>query len=445
MKKAKKTKKNNNNESSGPSRKAHKPSVALPVIKVIGVGGGGGNAVSRMLKSIGSLRGVEFIAINTDHQDLDYCPVKHKIYIGKNLTRGLGTGMNPELGRQAVEENKAEITESLRGSDLVFLAAGLGGGTGSGGLPVVADIARQLGALTFAFVTKPFSFEGTKRMQIAEEALIKLKDKVDILVVISNDKISSFINKDTSILKAFLAIDDVLKNAILGIVEIIALPGIINLDFADIKSVVEDAGPAVVGVGIASGQNRAALAAEAALNSPLLEVSANGAKGIIFGVAGGKDLKMTEIYEAAQKIAEIADPGAKIIFGTYYDKNLKPGQLKITLIATGLNGGAKTVSLFSENKASTPFLDFKTLGVESVSENKPKINPILSLNKEDKEEKEDKSKFNLTSKFNLIKKNSEEQKELLKSQNKITEDSLKTENKDEDIWDTPAFLRKKKK
>lgn len=425
-------------------QKNYKPSLStLPVVKVVGIGGGGGNAVSRMSKSIDSLKKVEFIAINTDHQDLDYCNVRNKIYIGKNLTRGLGTGMNPELGRQAVEENRAEITEELRGGDLVFLAAGLGGGTGSGGIPVVADIAKQLGALTLAFVTKPFSFEGTKRAQIAEEALVKLKDKVDVLVVISNDKIFSLINKDVSILKAFSAIDDVLKNAILGIVEMIALPGIINLDFADIKSVVEDAGPAVVGVGIASGSNRATLAVEAALNSPLLEVSASGAKGIIFGVAGGKDMKMTEIYEAAQKIGEIADPGAKIIFGTYYDKNLKPGQLKITLIATGLNGGAKTTSLFSESKTATPFLDFRKLGTENVIENKQ--TKTFSILESKEEEKEEKNKFNFASKINLLRKNEKEKNIIEIPADSQAKEDKKEEKTDEDIWDTPAFLRKKKK
>ncbi|MGC8775812.1 MAG: cell division protein FtsZ [Minisyncoccia bacterium] len=411
---------------------------SLPIIKVIGIGGGGGNAVSRMNRDF--ISGVEFIAINTDHQDLDHCNVRKKIYIGKNLTRGLGTGMNPELGRQAAEENRNEIEEALKGADIVFLAAGLGGGTGSGASPVVAEIARQNGAITLAFVTKPFSFEGSQRARIAEEALMKLKDKVDVLVVVSNDKIFSLINKDVSILKAFAAIDEVLKNAILGIVEIIAVPGIINLDFADIKSVVQDAGTAVVGVGIASGQNRATLAVEAALNSPLLEFTAEGAKGIVFSVAGTKDMKMSEIYEAASKIAETADPGAKIIFGTYYDKNLKPGQLKITLIATGLNGGATSVSLFGGSKIHSALnSNFLPKNFEQNFEVEEKTAPL---------------KFNLN-KTNFPFKNKEENKKA-ELENKILKDekeennadlnSSKTEEKpDEDIWDTPAFLRKKKK
>jgi cell division protein FtsZ len=414
----------------------------LPVVKVVGIGGGGGNAVSRMNRDF--IRGVDFIAINTDHQDLDYCNVKHKIYIGKNLTRGLGTGMNPELGRQAAEENRSEISEFLKGADIVFLAAGLGGGTGSGALPVVAEIARQNGALTLAFVTKPFLFEGGQRMRIAEEALMKIKDKVDVLVVISNDKIFSLINKDTPILKAFATIDDVLKNAILGIVEIIAVPGIINLDFADIKSVVQDAGTAVVGVGIASGQNRAKAAVEVALTSPLLEFNVEGAKGIIFGVSGGRDMKMTEIYEAAQRVSEIADPGARIIFGTYYDKKLKPGQMKITLIATGLNGGSTTTSLFGQGIRSS-------LGLGLGLDKQKTTVEIFNSNKEEEQNLSSKLNFKKDI-FSLVKEKNKDKKEKIEDEKNLTfqkEDlNMKKEDKEEekdDIWDTPAFLRRKKK
>lgn len=393
----------------------------LPVIKVVGIGGGGGNAVSRMNREF--IRGVDFIAINTDHQDLNHCNVRHKIYIGRNLTRGLGTGMNPELGRQAAEENRSEIAEALKGADIVFLAAGLGGGTGSGAFPTVAEVAKQNGALTFAFVTKPFTFEGTQRAKIAEEALMKIKDKVDVLVVVSNDKIFSLISKDTPLLKAFAAIDDILKNAILGIVEIIAVPGIINLDFADIKSVVQDAGTAVVGVGVGSGQNRAIAAVEAALHSPLLEVSADGAKGVIFSVAGTRDMKMAEIYQAAQKISEVADPGARIIFGTYYDRRLKPGQLKVTLIATGLGGGATTTSLFGASTLKSSFnFDFKKL--ETVEEKKESSLPFS---------------------LNLAQKISNKEKESTKKGSNDQGENQPTQQKEEDIWETPAFLRKKKK
>jgi cell division protein FtsZ len=267
----------------------HKPFSPLVRIKVVGVGGAGGNIVSRMSRDF--VRGVDFVAINTDHQDLDFCLARHKVYIGRNLTRGLGTGMNPELGRQAAEENRSEITEAVKDADLVFVAAGLGGGTGSAVSPIVSEIAKQSGALTIAFVTKPFAFEGSQRQRIAEEWLAKLRDKVDALVVVPNDRIFSIINKDTPILKAFAAVDDVLKNALRGIVEIIATPGIINLDFADVRTIVQDAGPAIVGVGIASGQERAANAVNLALNSPLLEISPEGAKGVLLGISGGRDIR----------------------------------------------------------------------------------------------------------------------------------------------------------
>jgi cell division protein FtsZ len=277
-------------------------------------------------------------------------------------------------------------------------------------------------------------------MRIAEESLMKIKDKVDVLVVISNDKIFSIINKDTSILKAFSAIDDVLKNAILGIVEIIAVPGIINLDFADIKSVVQDAGTAVVGVGIASGQNRAKLAVEAALTSPLLECSAEGAKGIVFGVSGGRDMKMTEIYEAAQRVSEIADPGARIIFGTYYDKKLKPGQMKITLIATGLNGGS-TTTLFGQGIRSS-------LGL-GLDKPKPTIE-IFDKNKEKEEQDLSSNKLNFGKDiFSLVREKNKDKKEKVEDEKnsippKEDLEKQKREEKD-DIWDTPAFLRRKKK
>ncbi|MDE2019012.1 MAG: cell division protein FtsZ [Patescibacteria group bacterium] len=329
----KKTKKR---ASGGGSRKQEKFQPLSANVKVIGVGGGGGNAVARMAKNF--VRGVDFIAINTDHQDLDHCEVKQKLYIGKNLTRGLGTGMNPDLGRQAAEENRSEISEAVQGADLVFLAGGLGGGTATGGLPIVAEAAKQAGALTIAVVTKPFAFEGTQRERIAAEGLMKLKDKVDALIVVPNDRIFTVISKDTPVLKAFEAIDEVLRNALKGLVEIIAMPGIINVDFADVKNIMQDAGVTIIGVGAASGQDRAVAAVNASLHSPLLETSAEGAKAVLLGISGGRDLKMTEINDAAKLVAQTADPGARIIFGAYYDRNLKPNQVKITLVATGFNG-----------------------------------------------------------------------------------------------------------
>ncbi len=309
-------------------------------VKVVGVGGGGGNAVARMARDF--FRGVDFIAINTDHQDLDHCAVKHKLYIGKGLTKGLGTGMNPDLGRQAAEENRSEISELVKGADLVFLAAGFGGGTGTGATPVVAEAAKQAGALTIAVVTKPFAFEGSQRERIAAEGLMKLKDKVDALIVVPNDRIFTVISKDTPIVKAFEAIDDILRNALKGLVEIIATPGIINVDFADVKNIVQDAGVTIVGVATSSGPERAVNAVTAALRSPLLETSPEGAKAVLLGISGSRDMRMTEINDAAKVVAQTADPGARIIFGAYHDRNLKPGQIKVTVIAAGFNGGQAT-------------------------------------------------------------------------------------------------------
>jgi cell division protein FtsZ len=258
--------------------------------------------------------------------------------------------MNPEIGRQSAEENRSEIAESLRGADIVFIASGFGGGTGTGASPVVAEVAKQAGALTLAFVTKPFAFEGSQRMRIAEEGVARIRDKVDALVVIPNDRIFTVIGKDTPIMKAFEAIDDVMKNALQGIVEIIVTPGIINVDFADVKNVLQDSGSAIVGIGVASGQERAVAAVNQAMNSPLLDVSAEGAHGVLLGISGGRDMRMTEVNEAAKLVTQAADPGAKIIFGAYYDRNLKPNQIKVTLIATGLNGLASTTSLFGNYK-----------------------------------------------------------------------------------------------
>ena len=309
-------------------------------VKVIGIGGGGGNAVARMARDF--IRGVDFVAINTDHQDLDHCDVKHKLYIGKGLTKGLGTGMNPDLGRQAAEENRSEISEMVKGADLVFLSAGMGGGTGTGATPVVAEAAKQAGALTIAVVTRPFTFEGSQRERIATEGLMKLKDKVDALIVVPNDRIFTVIGKDTPIIKAFEAIDEILRNALKGLVELIAMPGIINVDFADVKNIMQDAGVTIIGVGTAVGPDRAVKAVTAALHSPLLETSPEGAKAVLLGISGGHDLKMTEINDAAKIIAQTADPGARIIFGAYYDRNMKQGQIKITVIASGFNGNQPT-------------------------------------------------------------------------------------------------------
>ena len=302
-------------------------------IKVIGVGGSGKNAINHMINS--KVRGVEFIAVNTDAQDLHHSEAKKKIHIGKNLTRGLGTGMNPDLGRKAVEETKEEIQESIKGADMVFVACGMGGGTGTGGAPVIARTAKELGALTVAVVTKPFTFEGQQKMRLAEAGLEELRQSVDALIVVPNDRLLATIDKETTAKNAFAMCDDILKSAVEGISDLITMPGTINIDFADVRAIMEGAGGALMGIGRASGEKRAEEAAKLAINSPLLEVSINGAKGVLFSIAGGDDLTMFEINDAAKFITESVDPNAKIIFGTVYDDKLKKGEVKITVIASG--------------------------------------------------------------------------------------------------------------
>ena len=315
-------------------------------IKVIGVGGSGKNTVNHMINS--KVKGVDFIAVNTDAQDLHHSLAKKKIHIGKNLTRGLGTGMNPELGKRAVEETKEEVQEAIKGADMVFIACGMGGGTGSGAAPVVARTAKENGCLTVAVVTKPFFFEGQQRMKIAEMAIEELKQSVDALIIIPNDRLLQTVDKDITAKNAFAVCDNILKEAVEGISDLITTPGIINIDFADIRSVMENAGAALMGIGTASGEGRAEAAARAAISSPLLEISINGAKGVLFSIAGGDDVKMFEIQDAAKVITESVDPNAKIIFGTVRDEKLKKGELKITVIASNFsdNFSRKASSLF---------------------------------------------------------------------------------------------------
>lgn len=306
-------------------------------IRVVGVGGSGKNATNHMINS--KVRGADFVAVNTDAQDLHHSLAKKKIHIGKNLTQGLGTGMNPEMGRKAIEETKEEVQEALKGAEMVFIACGLGGGTGSGAAPVVARIAKEGGALTVAVVTKPFFFEGRQRSKIADEALDALRREVDAIIVIPNDRLLANISKETTAKSAFGMCDDVLKSAVEGISDLITTPGIINIDFADIKSVMKGAGSALMGIGVAAGENRAIEAARLAISSPLLDISINGAKGVLFSIAGGDDLGMYEIQDAAKTITESVDPDARIIFGTIRDENLKKGEVKITIIASGFPEG----------------------------------------------------------------------------------------------------------
>jgi cell division protein FtsZ len=323
-------------------RKARRTSVAAPqnylaVIKVVGIGGGGVNAVNRMIEV--GLKGVEFIAINTDAQALLMSDADVKLDIGRELTRGLGAGADPDVGRQAAEDHSEEIEEVLKGADMVFVTAGEGGGTGTGGAPVVARLARALGALTIGVVTRPFGFEGRRRGEQADNGIEGLRDEVDTLIVIPNDRLLSISDRKISVLDAFKSADQVLLQGVSGITDLITTPGLINLDFADVKSVMSGAGSALMGIGSARGEDRAVAAAEMAISSPLLEASIEGAHGVLLSVAGGSDLGLFEINEAALLVAEAAHPDANIIFGAVIDDALGD-EVRVTVIAAGFEGGS---------------------------------------------------------------------------------------------------------
>ncbi len=333
---------------------------AFARIRVIGIGGSGNNAVNHMVSS--KIKGVEFIAINSDAQDLHHSLAKKKIHIGKNLTRGLGAGGNPDMGRRAAEETREEIANSLKGSDMIFITGGMGGGTGTGAAPIVAKIARDSGALTVGVVTKPFLFEGQERMRMAMQGIEELKREVDALITIPNDRLLAIVAKDTTVRAAFAMCDDILKQAVEGISDLITMPGIINVDFADIRSVMENAGSALMGIGLSTGEKRAEEAARSAINSPLLEVSITGAKGVLFAIAGGDDLGMLEIQDAARIITESIDPHAKVIFGAIKDEKLKKNEIKVTVIATGFpdpesGHGISTVVRTPLSRVAPPYED----------------------------------------------------------------------------------------
>lgn len=322
-------------------------------IKVIGIGGSGKNALNHMINS--KVKNVDFIAMNTDTQDLHNSLAEKKIHLGKNLTKGLGAGMNPEIGSAAAEETKSEIQDAIKGADMIFIACGMGGGTGTGAAPVVARAAKDAGILTVAVVTKPFFFEGRERMRLAEEGLEALKAEVDAIIVIPNDQLLKVSGKGASFKEAFAMCDDVLRQAVEGISDLITTPGIINVDFADIKSIMADTGSALMGIGKGSGEDRARTAASEAINSPLLELSISGAEGVLFAISGGDDLGIAEVQEAAQIITESVSPNARIIFGSIKDDRLSKGEVKITVIATGFpTGGIKkersTFQVIQEDK-----------------------------------------------------------------------------------------------
>lgn len=322
----------------------------LAVIKVVGVGGGGTNAVNRMVEA--GVKGVEFIAINTDRQALLMSDADCTVHIGEELTRGLGAGANPEIGAQAAEESRADIRDALAGADMVFVTAGEGGGTGTGAAPVVAEIAmEEIGALTVGVVTKPFGFEGRKRMNQAEEGVALLAQKVDTLIVVPNDRLLQVIEKRTSMLDAFRIADDILRQGTQGITDLITIPGLINLDFADVRAIMKDAGSAMMGIGIASGENRAADAAKEAISSKLLESSIVGADRILYSITGGSDMSLQEIDEASQIINSAADEDANIIFGTVIDESMGD-QIRVTVIATGFDGTEQQASMDFNAKPS---------------------------------------------------------------------------------------------
>ena len=320
-------------------------------IRVVGVGGGGTNAVNRMMR--GNLKGVEFIALNTDHQALMQSTAQNRIRIGAKVTRGLGAGGDPQKGREAAEESREELTRALSDSDMVFVTAGMGGGTGTGAAPIVAEIAREGGALTIGVVTKPFRFEGLRRQRIAEEGIAFLQERVDTLITIPNERLMQVVDKKTTITEAFKVADDVLRQGVQGISDLIVYPGLINLDFADVKAVMSGQGAALMGIGFGTGDTRAADAARDAVASPLLETTIAGAKGILLNVTGGKDLTLYEVNEAAQLVSESADKDAQIIFGTVIDESIKD-EVKITVIATGFTGHIDVIGTLAYEPQARP-------------------------------------------------------------------------------------------
>lgn len=320
----------------------------LAVIKVVGIGGGGTNAVNRMVDA--GLKGVEFIAVNTDAQALMMSDADQKVHIGSEITRGLGAGSDPQIGVASAEESREDIKGALQGADMVFVTAGKGGGTGTGAAPIVAEIAKDdIGALTVGVVTRPFAFEGKKRGSQADDGILKLKEKVDTLIIIPNDRLLQVVDKQTSVLEAFRVADDVLRQGVQGITDLITVPGLINLDFADVRTIMTEAGTAMMGIGVSSGEERAVSAAKAAISSPLLEASIEGAKGVLLNISGGPNLGLFEVNEAAEIIASAADPEANIIFGAVIDEALKD-DVRVTVIATGFDKMRKRLKEEIEGK-----------------------------------------------------------------------------------------------
>jgi cell division protein FtsZ len=384
-----------------------KPDIeAFARIKVVGVGGSGGNTINHMIHS--KVQGVDFIAINTDAQDLHHNLASKKIHIGKNLTRGLGAGMNPDLGRQAAEETIEEIKDALKGADMAFIVCGFGGGTGTGGAPVIAEAARSQGALTVAVVTRPFTFEGAQRAHVADEGLQSLQSSVDAMVLIPNDRLLAVIEKATSFKDAFAVCDEVVRQAVQGISDLITMPGIVNVDFADVKAVMQDAGSALMGIGMGSGESRATDAAKQAINSPLLDVAIDGARGVLFSIHGGTDMSMWEVQEAARVITESIDKEAKVIFGAVEDMRLKKGEIKVTVIASGFPADMR-IGIFSPNSVGAE--KKKTDQVITINKTTPVPRPVAQP---------------------------------IVAPPPISENGVEEDAKEENEWDVPAFFRRKR-
>ncbi len=424
-------------------------------LKVIGVGGSGNSIVNRMVQT--GVRGVNFWVMNTDVQALHNNEAENKLHIGKNLTEGLGAGMDPEIGRKAAEEAEAEIRESLEDTDMAFITCGLGGGTGSGASPVIARIAKDMGVLTIGVVTKPFNWEGPQRARIAKQANKNLEENVDTIITIPNDKIMKVIDKETSLVDAFEIVDDVLRQGVQGISELITVPGLVNVDFADVQTIMKDRGSALMGIGNAEGKNRAIEAAQKAVSSPLLELSIDGAQGILFSITGGENLAMQEVSEAAQVITESADDNAQVIFGAVIDEDMED-EVRITVIATGFDDNKNRVKeKETKNEKSTSkerkerFSQKRDSNQTRVADNK-KGSPISSGgNTSKQDEKEQGPSFNkkqVSNKSNQSESQTEEEMQESDIEDKNEQDvssqaNQKEESDDDDDLEIPAFIRKR--
>ena len=396
-------------------------------IRVIGIGGGGSNAIGSMISS-GNISGVDFITVNTDAQALLLNKAETKIQIGEQFTKGLGSGGDPEIGREAAEESREKIKAVLEGSDMVFLTAGMGGGTGTGATPVVAEVAKEIGALTVAVVTKPFMFEGTRRMVSAEEGIDNLKDKVDTLIVIPNQRILEVVDRKLSLLDAFKVADSVLTQGVQGISEIITMPGLINVDFADVRNIMINAGSSLMGIGSGIGENRAQTAARSAIASPLLEVSMDGARGVLFNVVGGPDLTMSEVDEAAKIISAAADPDANIIFGATIDESMHD-QIRITVVATGFDQAKQRLQQFvipqpTPEVSPTPLTRQQDPFIQQPQQ---QSQPQQQQQPQQRDDQDDHNPF--TNQPQMQQPQQQEEK--------------KEEKSAEDEWDIPAFLRQR--